>query len=52
MDVLLLILFLVTGLGAPSPDGVTEPASLTTPSSTTEATHTDEGDTVRKQPIG
>lgn len=52
MDVVLLVLLLVTGLGAPSTDGASEPSSVTTPSTTTETTVSDEGDTVRKQPIG
>ncbi len=52
MDVLVLILLLVTGLGAPSTDDASEPSSVTTPSTTTETTLSDGGDTVRKQPIG
>jgi len=52
MDVLVLILLLVTGLGAPSTEGATEASSVTTPSTTTETTANDAGDNVRKQPIG
>ena len=52
MDVLVLILLLVTGLGAPSTDGTSETSSVTTSSTTTEPTLSDGGDGVRKQPIG
>lgn len=54
MDVLLLILFLVTGIDAPSTEGASSSTSATTSTSTTttETTLDEGGDTVRKQPVG